>query len=1099
MCPPAGFQGMARSESPTGENPEALRIWLLGGFRVSVGSRTIEVSAWRLRKAARLLKLLALAPGHRLHRDQAIDLLWPNSGKIAASNNLRRTLHSARRTLDPDPPAGSHYLASWKEQLILCPGGRLWVDVEAFEEAAATARHSQDPAAYKAALDLYAGELLPEDRYEEWAEERRQELRRMFLSLLLGQATVHEKRGEHGRGLEAFRRAVAEEPTLEEAHAGLMRLYALLGQEGEAMAQYERLQRALSKQLGTRPSTATNRLRDEIASGEFPLALSSPTGPPQEEDPLYSSGHNLPAPRTSFIGREREMLEVKRALAMTRLLTLTGTGGSGKTRLALEVSRSLVGAHPDGVWLVELAPLSEGALVPQAVARALGVKEQPAQPLTATLVEVLRTKQALLVLDNCEHLVEAVARLVDVLLDECPGVRVLATSREGLGIAGEMKQPVRSLSVPDLRQQPTAEELERHESVRLFVERARHSNPSFVLTPQNMRAVAQICERLDGIPLAIELAAARVGLSVEEIAARLDDSLKLLTTGNRTATARQRTLRGALDWSYDLLSEPERVLFGRLSVFAGGWTLKAAEAVGSGESIKEGEVLDLLSGLVDKSLVVAEATGEGGVRYRMLEPVRQYSRKRLEESGEVEAAKRAHAQYFLALAEEAEPELLGPREEEWYDRLEGEHDNIRAALSWSLEGADPGLALRIAGAIWWFWIRHGHLSEGIRWLEEGLTRGGGASAAVRAKALAGIGMLAFRQGDLDRMRESATEGLRLSAEAELAGNHRAHFLRVLGNAYWLEGDHQRATTLAEESLALSREANDMGGTANTLITVGTASLWGSGDLEQARAFYEEGLAISRELGSSSMLRDFLNALALPFLLERDLEQAAALAEEAVALSREAGDRSLLPLPLTWVGWVALLRGDLERAKALHKESLALTKELGAHKQLALILLEGLACAAGAEGETQRTARLFGATEALREAIGFPLEPALRTLEEPYLGGARSQLEESTWTDAWEEGRAMSVEAAIEYALSEDDSSTIAMRTQEQTSSATARTPALTRREREVAKLVAQGSTNQLIAEQLFLSERTVENHVAKILKKLNVRSREQVATCLGDR
>ena len=545
MGPPAGSKGVRQSVGSVGGGPETLRVKLLGGFSVSVGSRTVRQNAWRLRKAAALVKLLALAPRHRLHREQVVDALWPDSGKKTASNSLRKTLHAARRALDP--AVGSRYLASENNSLVLCPGSSLWVDVDAFQEAAAIAYREHEPAAYRAAIELYVGDLLPEDRYEEWAEERRRELRRMFLALLVELASVHEERAEHGQGVEALRRAVAEEPTLEEAHASLMRLYALLGQEGEALAQYERLQEAMSKRLGTEPSTATNRLREEIASGEFPSAPSSPISPPQQKELLYSSRHNLPAPRTSFIGREREMLEVKRALAMTRLLTLTGTGGSGKTRLALEVVRSLVGAYPDGVWLVELAPLSEGTLVPQVVARALGVKERPEEPLTDTLAEVLRTKQTLLVLDNCEHLVEAVARVVDVLLDACPGVRVLATSREGLGIAGEVNRLVSSLSVPDPRQRSTAVDLERYESVRLFLERVRYRNPAFILTPQNVQAVAQICERLDGIPLAIELAAARVGLSAEQIAERLDDSLKLLTTGSRTASARQRTLRGALD------------------------------------------------------------------------------------------------------------------------------------------------------------------------------------------------------------------------------------------------------------------------------------------------------------------------------------------------------------------------------------------------------------------------------------------------------------------------------------------------------------------------------------------------------------------------
>jgi DNA-binding CsgD family transcriptional regulator/tetratricopeptide (TPR) repeat protein len=519
--------------------------------------------------------------------------------------------------------------------------------------------------------------------------------------------------------------------------------------------------------------------------------------------------------------------------------------------------------------------------------------------------------------------------------------------------------------------------------------------------------------------------------------------------------------------------------------------------VGAANGVEEGEVFDLLLRLVDKSLVVAEASAGGAVRYRMLEPVRQYAQEKLKENGETQAAKRAHAQYFLALAEEAEPQLLGPQETQWYERLEEEHDNIRAALSWLLKGADPELGLRLAGAIWWFWHRHGHLSEGLRWLEEGLARGGEASAIARAKALGGIGWLAGGQGDLDRMRESATEGLRLSSESGLGGSHKALFLGVLGGASWLGGDYERAMTLAEESLKHSREANDMGGMANSLLILGTASVWGSGDLEQARAFYEEGLAISREFGSASILRSCLNSVALTYLLQRNLEQAATFAEEAAALCQEAGDRTLLPLPLNTLGWVALLRGDLERAEALHKEALALSKEMGGSLGT-LAFLEGLACDAGAKGEAERAARLFGAAEALREAMGVGPWAALHALEEPYLVGARSQLEEGAWAAAWEEGRAMSMEPAIEYALSEDDSSTIATRTPEQTSSATARTPALTRREREVARLVTQGLTNRQIAEALFVSERTVDYHVSNILKKLNLSSREQVASRLGD-
>lgn len=739
---------------------------------------------------------------------------------------------------------------------------------------------------------------------------------------------------------------------------------------------------------------------------------------------------------------------------------------------------------------MELAPLSDEELVPKAVAEALEVAERPAQPLADTLAEVLRDRQLLLILDNCEHLLEVTARLVDKVLDSCPRLRILATSREGLGVEGEVRWPVPPLSAPERQRTPSSEELEAYESVRLFVERSRGREPSFSLKPHNALVVAEICRMLEGMPLAIELAAARVGtISVEQISERLEGSLELLTRGARTAVPRHRTLKGTLEWSYNLLSEPERKVFRKLSAFAGGWTLEASEAVGSCEGVEEGEVLDLLSGLVEKSLVVAKGSDEGGVRYRLLEPVRQYASGKLEESGEAEAAKRAHAQYFLALAEEAEPELLGPREAEWYERLEEEHDNIRAALSYSLEGAHPELGLRLAGAIWWFWHRHGHLREGLRWLEEGLARGGGASAIARAKALGGIGWLTFGQADFDRMRQSATEGLSLSAEAGLEGNHRALFLNLLGHASCHNGDYEQATKLAEESLTLSREANDVQGMAESLHILGVASVWRLGGQEQARAYFEEGLAISRgELGSASIGRALLNSLGLTFLLQRDLERATALAEEVAALSQEAGDRTLLPLPLNNLGWVALLRGDLERAEALHKESLALSKELGGSLHT-FVFLEGLACDAGAKGEAERAARLFGAAQALREAMGLPLEPAMRPLEEPYLVEARSQLEETAWTEAWEEGRAMSMEAAIEYALSEEESSTMPPAPEQPPRFAPEHPAGLTSREVEVLGLVAAGMTNAQIAKELFVSPRTVETHLTSIYHKLGVTSR----------
>ena len=433
--------------APAGGKPETVRIGLLGGFAVSVGDRTMWKDAWRLRKAASLVKLLALAPGHRLHREQVMELLWSDLGRMAASNNLRQALYTARQVLKPDSPDGSRYLASQDESLMLCPEDSLWVDVEAFEQAASTARGSREPTAYEAALELYAGELLPTDRYEEWAEQHRRRLRETYLSLFLGLARLHEEQADHESAAEALRRLISEEPIREEAHVSLMRLYALSGSKGEALAQYAQLEEILAKKLDTEPAASSRALREEIAAGRFPPQETPSLGSPSKEPP-GAGKHNLPAARTSFVGREREIVESKRELAMTRLLTFTGVGGSGKTRLALEVARDLVGAYQDGSVAGGACAALGGKLVPQAVARAMGVREQPGRPLIDTLTEALHKKATLLVLDNCEHLADSVAHLADTLLDSCSHLRVLTTSRETLEVEGEVVWRVSSLSVP---------------------------------------------------------------------------------------------------------------------------------------------------------------------------------------------------------------------------------------------------------------------------------------------------------------------------------------------------------------------------------------------------------------------------------------------------------------------------------------------------------------------------------------------------------------------------------------------------------------------------------------------------------------------------
>ena len=725
--------------------------------------------------------------------------------------------------------------------------------------------------------------------------------------------------------------------------------------------------------------------------------------------------NNLPRQLTSFIGREREIEEIRRLLSSTVLLTLTGGGGSGKTRLAVQVAADLVEEFPDGVWLVELAALAAPSLVPQAVRSSLGVHEQPGRPLMETLLDHLAPKKLLLVLDNCEHLLSACAQLADLLLRGCAGLKILATSREDLGISAETLYPVPSLSVPDPRRLPTVEELAQYEAVRLFTERAQAVQPTFRINEHNAQAVAQICRRLDGIPLAIELASARVKvLAVEQIATRLDDRFRLLTGGSRTALPRHQTLRAAMDWSYDLLSEPERMLLRRMSVFAGGFTLEAVEAICAGEGLEETDILDQLANLVDKSLVLMEAQGEG-LRYRMLETVRQYGADRLLESGEAADVHRRHRDWYLGLAERAEPEMHRPDQAAWLDQLEREHDNLRAALEGSKTEEGRVAGLRLVAALWRFWQVRGHLSEGRRWMEGALEMSGDAPRTLRAKALNGAGILALDQGDYAAARALVEESLAVGRDL---GDKRSIVLSIhnLGAVAREQGDYAAARSLLEESLAVGRDLGDKRNIALSLNSLGSVAREHA-DYAAARALFEESLAIKRELGDKRSMAITLNNLANVACEQGDYALARALHEESLAIKRELGDRVGIAISLHNLGNVAAAEGNHAQARSLHGESLMIGRELGDRLGIASCL-EGLVEVAGAYQDPERAARLFGAAEALREAIGAPLTPVARADHARNVAATRARLGDEVFAAAWAEGRAMPLEEAIEYALKE---------------------------------------------------------------------------------
>jgi non-specific serine/threonine protein kinase len=684
---------------------------------------------------------------------------------------------------------------------------------------------------------------------------------------------------------------------------------------------------------------------------------------------------NLPELLTSFVGREHELAELQSLLAHQRLLTLTGAGGVGKTRLAMHLAAAVIKGYNDGVWLVELAALSDPTLVPQAVNGVLGLKEQRGKSLTERLTEHLQAKQLLLVLDNAEHLIAACAQLSETVLRQCARVTLLVTSRERLGVRGEMTYRVPSLSTPDANRDATAESIVAYDSVRLFSERVQLHRRHFAITDQNAPALANVCRRLDGIPLAIELAAARVrSMSVEELNQHLE--LRLLKTDLRTALPRQQTLRALIDWSYDLLGTTEQALFRRLSVFAGGWTLAAAEQVCSDESVGMDAVLEFLASLADKSLLLVEER-DGATRCRLLETVRQYARERMAAADGEGRWRDRHLEYFRALALEVEPLLKGPELQLGLDRLETEHDNLRLALDWAESGHGDSVAgLQIATAIWWFWQVRGHLREGRRRLSRLLAAAPATEAlAIRARALRGAGALAREQGD-----------------------------------------YAAAEALHRESLAIRRELGDRSGIALVLGSLGAVAIE-RGNYDAARALEEESLAIQRELGDLLSVAQVLNNLGEVAYYQGDYVTARARLEESVAIYRQLGNEWGVSMSVNNLGMVARAEGNLAEALTRLKEGLLIRRELGDTSRGIALSLEEFACLALALGSPGRAARIWGHAERLRQVHDVPLFPALLVDHQRHVAAARAAMRDDAAFDAaWQDGYSMTLEQAIEYAL-----------------------------------------------------------------------------------
>ncbi len=1021
-----------------------LTISLLGSFSATLDQQPI--THFRTKSVQALLIYLVCEAKQPQQREQLMTLLWPDMPLASAQANMRQTVYRLRKLLPQvtgkDGETAVPFIITNRTTIQINPDARYFLDVDRFVQS--------DP---RQAIDLYRGDFLADfylpnnEMFEDWARQRRIQYRRQVLQMLDTVTAVHLQQAQFNEAAQLAQRQLEIDNLRESSHRQLIEAWARNGRRQEALTHYDKLCQLLQDELAIEPEPETISLIEAIRLGASTIATQN-----QPDDTLPVPLHNLPERRTSFIGRSKELKTITHLISHNQLVTLTGVGGVGKTNLTLQVGQALLSDFPDGVWFIELAPVTDPDLIWQTAVYALGLRETSNRPLPELLLNFLRKKQCLLIVDNCEHLLQAAAIFVEKVMQACPHVKILTSSREQLAIEREIQFQVPPLTFPDKTQQPTLAEWAHYDAVRLFVERATAVLPNYRVTTDNFHPLIQICQQLDGIPLALELAAARVNLlTTKQIAERLSDRFRLLNKGSKIALPRQQTLRALIDWSWDLLTTSEQELLQRVSVFIGGAGLEAVEGVCAGNGLDVHNILDLLTELTNKSLIVAQRTPGKPTRYQLLETIRQYAQEKLTASGQQDALRQHHLNYFQQVATALQQVLVGPDQVACINQLERELDNIRAALTWA-QVTDNAAGVQLITTMWRFWDSR-YAKEGEVWLAELLGTTAFVSPDIKAKAYWVRARFNFHMADFDNTRTMIQKSLALYETLENPAwiarcrvfmslfieweksqpvllESLSQFrklgddLGVAETLLWLgyfegeQNNYEQANAYLQESLSLYRELGHLIGMADTLNFLAEHAIW-KGDYVGARPILDEGLAIEESLGSIRS-SNTLRRLGLLHYRLGEYHQAKTYLEKSLALSQRTGEFHTSCWALADLGYVYLRDGSLTKANRTFIKSLRQFKELG-NKDGLCFTLEGLASLAVSQRQAVRAIQLFAWANELRAVMQNPRPLVEEADVKQDLSTVKEMTDEETYAAAYTVGQVMTLEEAINYGLEYNNS------------------------------------------------------------------------------